>query len=135
MKPTAEQIRKLHTLMRRLQIDTKEGKRKLIAQISNNRTTSAKQLTTEEYVKLISLLTMTLQKNPQYLENKMRWKLVFTFRDKGFRNQDGSIDFEKIHNYCLNHWKKDINNMSTNELRKYISVVSKWKNKEQCQKE
>lgn len=134
MKATTEQLRKLHAIMRKLYITSKEEKQRLVKQISNNRTTSAKELTAEEITRLISLLHLTLKKSPQHIENKLRWKLIYTLRDKGFKKEDGTIDFDKIHDYCQKYWKKNINQMSVNDLRKYISVVIKWKYTEPCQK-
>lgn len=64
---------------------------------------------------------------------RMRWRLWFAFRDskyESFRKKvKGEVqpDYETIKQYCLDHWKTEIKDMTESELTKYIAIVRKWK--------
>lgn len=63
---------------------------------------------------------------------RMRWRLWFAFsesRYEQFRYKEtyGKPNYATIKEYCIEHWGKEPADMTLTELRKYISIVTKWK--------
>ena len=63
---------------------------------------------------------------------RMRWRLWFAFAESKYeefryRGNPKKPYFKNIKEYCLNHWGKEIANMTKEELSEYIAIVTKWK--------
>jgi len=129
MKRTAAQSKRLYALLSKLGIDA-ETKSELIYNYTQGRTIHSSELTIDECDKLIRQLQQIYQDSEAYrnhrILNNTRWKLIYSLRDKGMCTDDGKPDFQRIHDYCIHYWHKHINDMTIDELNKYIGIVRKW---------
>lgn len=64
---------------------------------------------------------------------RMRWRLWFAFRDSKYERFRKEVrdeihpNYDNIKQFCLEHWKVEIKDMTESELKKYIAIVAKWK--------
>jgi hypothetical protein len=131
MKRTVVQNRAIHALCGKLHIDP-EVKADLAFQFSGGRTEHTSELTYSECVNLITELQKIGKDraNRKKVLDRMRWKLRYCFADYGMKTDKGKPDTHAIDQYCIKWWGRCIDEMSKEEIGKYIALVGKWKKPE-----
>lgn len=80
-------------------------------------------------------LTITPEKAHELHEEAMRrlrWRLWFVFAESKYeqfryKGNKKKPHYKNINKYCLEHWGKEIGDMTKEELSEKIAIVSKWK--------
>lgn len=64
---------------------------------------------------------------------RLRWRLWFAFAESKYdefcyKGNKKKPHWNNIKKYCLEHWNKEIGQMTKEELSEKIAIVKKWKN-------
>lgn len=130
-------LKRLHTVLGRIGITSKEVKADMIAGVTIGRTDSTKQLYEGEAIALIDQLQLQV-KAEQDKADKMRKKVLAICHTLGWykRSPEGELllqhgkpklDFERINSFCLQRskYKKTLNKHSAAELPALITSFEK----------
>lgn len=134
MNRTPGQNIRLHKLLHKLGID-KDTKAELVMQFSNGRTSHSSELYIQECRALISALESGTpspvkdESRKATILEKTRWRLIYTFRDKGMVLEGNKPDMDRINQYTEHYWKKRVFEMTLEEANTYIGIVKKWRKK------
>jgi len=130
---TKAELTRLHTLISKLQIP-EDGKRAMIAEATNGRTTSSKEMTSGEITDLCNgLQKMVPAPLPAKLvpdadkdaRDVMRKKIISRAHRLGWQLQGGKIDMERVNAWCVSHGHLhlQLNSYGYNDLVKLVSQM------------
>ncbi len=129
---TPKQIKFLRVLLKQNGLDNQPDIiADLAKQFSNDRTEHTSVLRQVEFRGLVAKLSQSNSTGDEILR-RLQWKLRYAFADSKYDNYCVGGNKKKpnmleIDSFCLKQWKKRVNEMSEDEMEKYISIVKHWK--------
>lgn len=134
MEKTVEQLRSIFGMCKQLRIDS-ENRAEMIIEVTDGRSSSAKDLSYHEAKELIRHLNTIAEGNgkgwntKQWRMDKMRKKILSFFHEMGYA-QGGKLDMEKVNAQIekLGYKKKPLNQYHYEELPKLVTQFENIRN-------
>lgn len=124
---TKAELTRLHTLIGKLHID-EDAKRAMIAGATNGRTTSSREMTSQEIEGLCNGLASTALSQQGDIKDSrdvMRKKIISRGYKLGWTLPNGKIDMEAVNTWCIDygHMHVPLNDYKYDELVKLVGQM------------